>query len=97
MSPQTLAIVGNREVIAVDQDRLGKQGLPILKNETYEIWSKPLADGSINLRPEFNGGQPLTLDFELAGTTKPTTDKPSLEFDLGDDAPPDGPDGKRPK
>jgi pilus assembly protein FimV len=43
----------------------------------------PLVDGSISLRPEFNGGQPMTLDFELEGG------KPMLELDLGadDDAP----------
>jgi pilus assembly protein FimV len=39
----------------------------------------PLVDGSISLRPEFNGGQPMTLDFELDGG------KPMLELDLGAD------------
>jgi pilus assembly protein FimV len=39
----------------------------------------PLADGAINLRPEFNGGQPMKLDFELE------EGKPMLELDLGVD------------
>lgn len=49
----------------------------------------PLVDGSISLRPEFNGGQPMTLDFDLDHAPG---GKPLLELDLGgdDDAPPDG-------
>ena len=43
MSAQTLAIIANAEVIAVDQDPLGKQGTPISTSTTLEVWSKPLA------------------------------------------------------
>ena len=46
MSAETLAILTNREVIAVDQDKLGKQGKQIWKAGEHEIWSRPLADGS---------------------------------------------------
>ncbi len=60
----------------------------------------PLVDGSISLRPEFNGGQPMTLDFDLDPAKLAESDKPMLELDLGsdDDAPPESgkPDpGKR--
>ncbi len=60
----------------------------------------PLGDGAISLRPEFNGGQAMTLDFELDAAQLAQGDKPMLELDLGgdDDAPPKGdkPDpGKR--
>jgi pilus assembly protein FimV len=48
----------------------------------------PLMEGAISLKPEFNGGQPVTLDLERPATL----DKPSLDFDLGDD---DKPLGKR--
>jgi pilus assembly protein FimV len=52
----------------------------------------PLVDGSISLRPEFNGGQPMTLDFDLDPAKLAESDKPMLELDLGadDDAPPEG-------
>jgi alpha-galactosidase len=43
MNAQTLAILANAEVIAVDQDPLGKQGTPISASTTLEVWSKPLA------------------------------------------------------
>jgi len=43
MSAETLAIISNAEVIAVDQDPLGKQGTPTSTSTTLEVWSKPLA------------------------------------------------------
>lgn len=46
MSAETRGILTNREVIAVDQDVLGKQGQCILKRDGIEIWAKPLHDGS---------------------------------------------------
>ena len=45
-SPQTLSILGNREVIAVDQDQAGVQGDRIFTDGDREVWVKPLADGS---------------------------------------------------
>ena len=36
----------NREVIAIDQDPLGKQASPV-KNGDLETWVKPLADGGV--------------------------------------------------
>ena len=46
MTPATKEILLNREVIAVDQDTLGKQASPI-KNAGLQTWVKPLADGSV--------------------------------------------------
>ncbi|MEV6978895.1 alpha-galactosidase [Kitasatospora sp. NPDC093806] len=45
-SPETLAVLGNTEVIAVDQDRLGKQGRPVRMDGGLDVLAKPLADGS---------------------------------------------------
>ena len=47
MSPETLAILTNREVIAVDQDKAGIQGHRAWQEGPVEIWMKPLADHSI--------------------------------------------------
>jgi alpha-galactosidase len=47
MSPQTLSILTNREVIAVDQDRLGKQGTRASVQGATEIWTKPLTGGAV--------------------------------------------------
>jgi alpha-galactosidase len=46
LSPEVHKILTNREVIAVDQDRLGKQGVKIRDDGDLEVWSKPLLDGS---------------------------------------------------
>ncbi len=46
MTPATRDILLNQEVIAVDQDGLGKQASPV-SNGTLDTWVKPLADGSI--------------------------------------------------
>lgn len=46
MSDATKAILLNRDVIAVDQDPLGKQASPV-KAGDMETWVKPLADGSV--------------------------------------------------
>lgn len=46
MSAETKAILLNKEVIAIDQDPLGKQASP-KKNGSLETWVKPLADGSV--------------------------------------------------
>ena len=45
MTPETLAIISNREMIAVDQDPLGVQGLRLKKDGDLQYWFKPLSDG----------------------------------------------------
>jgi alpha-galactosidase len=51
MSSYTLETYSNTEVIAVNQDRLGKQGIRLVgddlyPNEGFNIWGRNLADGS---------------------------------------------------
>jgi len=43
MTPETLAILTNREVVAIDQDGLGMQGDRVKAEGPLEIWAKPLA------------------------------------------------------
>jgi alpha-galactosidase len=47
MTDDVKSILLNKEVIAVDQDSMGKQGRRIAQHELSEIWAKPLADGSM--------------------------------------------------
>jgi alpha-galactosidase len=44
--PDILEILLNKEVIAVDQDPLGKQARRVSKDGDSEIWARPLQDGS---------------------------------------------------
>jgi len=46
MKPEIKEILTNKEVIAVDQDKAGKQGRKIIDTGDLEIWSKDLYDGS---------------------------------------------------
>jgi alpha-galactosidase len=46
MSPATLAILTNREVIAVDQDKEGKQGTRAWKSGEQEVWTRTLSGGA---------------------------------------------------
>ena len=46
MTPATREILTNKEVIAVDQDPLGKEGTRVSKNADLEVWAKQLQDGS---------------------------------------------------
>ena len=45
MTPETRAILTNREVIAVDQDPLGIEGRRVAKDGDYEVWARPLKGG----------------------------------------------------
>jgi alpha-galactosidase len=47
MYPSLQSILLNREVIAVDQDRLGQPGRRFLRNGDLEIWTRPLANGDL--------------------------------------------------
>jgi alpha-galactosidase len=49
IDPFTLSLLTNDEVIDINQDALGKQGYPVIKEGTTEIWYKSLEDGSVGL------------------------------------------------
>jgi alpha-galactosidase len=47
MKPEIKAILANRDVIAIDQDRLGKQGSRVYSDGEVEVWTRPLANGAL--------------------------------------------------
>jgi alpha-galactosidase len=47
MSPAILEILTNPEVLAVDQDKDGKQGNQVWKSGDQEIWTRPLSGGAM--------------------------------------------------
>jgi alpha-galactosidase len=59
MTREVKDILLNREVIAVDQDRLGRQGRCVSHGGDVEIWTKPLSDGSLAVAL-FNRGNAAT-------------------------------------
>jgi alpha-galactosidase len=46
MKPEIAAILMNKEVIAIDQDALGRQGDRVYAEGPVEIWAKPLKDAA---------------------------------------------------
>ena len=78
MSDATKAILLNKEVIAVDQDPLGKQASPV-KNGDLETWVKPLADGDVavgvvNLGSAAAQATVKAGDLQLPGKVKKARD-----------------------
>jgi alpha-galactosidase len=47
MTPETKSILLNKDVIAIDQDPLGKQGDRVSAEGPFEVWSKPLQNGDL--------------------------------------------------
>ncbi len=47
MSNETRDILTNREVIAIDQDALGREATRAFESGGVEVWTRPLADGGI--------------------------------------------------
>ncbi|MGD8328251.1 MAG: NPCBM/NEW2 domain-containing protein [Acidobacteriota bacterium] len=43
----TINLLGNREVLAVDQDALGRAAGRVASGPFYEVWARPLADGTM--------------------------------------------------
>ena len=58
MSDETRQILMNKEVIAIDQDKLGRQGHKISKEGGAEIWTKALENGDLALAL-FNRGETM--------------------------------------
>ncbi|MGB0125491.1 MAG: glycoside hydrolase family 27 protein [Silvibacterium sp.] len=69
MSPQTLALLTNKEVIAVDQDRLGRQGDRVWAEGESEIWAKPLIGGAkaVGLFNRADTARPISLKLSSIG------------------------------
>jgi alpha-galactosidase len=73
--PEILAILTNREVIAIDQDPLGAQGHRVWRTGPIDVWIKPLADGSKAVGI-YNTGEPqgpVTVQFRDLGVGKSAT------------------------
>ena len=69
MTPETVELLTNKEVIAVDQDRAGVQGHRVWQEGPLEIWVKPLADGSkaVGLFNRNYSASEMTLRFSSIG------------------------------
>lgn len=69
MNEATKRILLNKEIIAINQDTLGKQGIRKIKNDIWNVFVKPLANGdfAIAILNRSDTVQNYKLDFEALG------------------------------
>jgi alpha-galactosidase len=63
MTPELTALLTNRDVIAVNQDRLGKQGHRVWQRGEAEVWTRPLSDGATAVALFNRGATPADLEI----------------------------------
>lgn len=61
MNTVTREILTNPEVIAINQDPLGKQGYRVFKQQDVEVWKKSLEKGHVAIALFNRGENPLTI------------------------------------
>ncbi|KAK2083598.1 hypothetical protein P7K49_038834 [Saguinus oedipus] len=71
ISPQAKALLQDKEVIAINQDPLGKQGYQLRQGDNFEVWERPLSDlawavAVIN-RQEIGGPRSYTMAVASLG------------------------------
>jgi alpha-galactosidase len=68
MKPDVKAILTNRDVIAIDQDRLGKQGRRVYSDGEVDVWERNLAGGAVlNAGSDRYVTHPFHLDLAKLG------------------------------
>ena len=61
----TMNLLTNDEVLAVNQDPLGKQAIQIRKTDEFEIWARKLEDGSVAVGLFNKTTKPLYIPVEM--------------------------------
>jgi len=80
MSKQTIDILTNKEVIDVNQDKLGIQGWKFSTKDSVETWLKPLQDGSWAICFLNRSKTPKSVSFDWRNTiVTDTLSKRSLD------------------
>jgi len=69
LDPFTKNLLVNDEVIAINQDTLGKQARPLVRDKAYEIWFRLLANGdrAVGLVNRYPLTRRVTFDLKGAG------------------------------
>ena len=90
MTPEVLSIITNKDIIAIDQDPLGIQGLRLKKEGDLQWWFKPLSDGdwafcilNIGEQPQEVALDWKALDFE-DGLSGRSTDFTKVNYTVKD-------------
>ncbi len=84
MKPEIKAILTNRDVIAIDQDPLGKQGARVYSDGEVEVWTRHLAGGAlaiavINAGNDRYSTHPFHLNLRKLGLARPAEGQGSMD------------------
>lgn len=66
LSGQSIAMLTNRDVLAIDQDPLGVQGIRVLQVDSGDVWVKPLANGDRAVALLNRGTKAVTLSVSAS-------------------------------
>ena len=80
MKPEIRAILTNRDVIAIDQDRLGREATRAYAEGEVEVWTRPLSGGAmaiavLNAGADRYSSHPFHLDLARLGLHGPQKGK----------------------
>ncbi len=73
MTSETRSILMNKDLIAIDQDKLGHAGRRVRKDGDLEVWSRELADGNRAVLLLNRGSSPAPIKFALSDVGYPDT------------------------
>jgi len=80
MKPEINAVLTNKDVIAIDQDKLGKQASRVYSDGEVDVWARHLAGGAVavavlNAGSDRNSTHPFHLDLGKLGLHGPQKGK----------------------
>ena len=65
LDKETLSLLTNPDLIAIDQDTLGRQGYVIYKRDSVEVLKKELSKGDLAICVFNRSSKPVTLSIDL--------------------------------
>ena len=80
MKPEIKSILTNRDVIAIDQDQLGKQGVRVYSDGEVDVWTRHLSGGAlaiavVNAGSDRYSTHPFHLNLRKLGLADTQTGK----------------------
>jgi alpha-galactosidase len=72
-TPATLSLYGNKSVIAVDQDSLGKQGTEVSSTGGLDVLTKPLSNGDVSVALFNENSSTATISTTAAAVQAPSS------------------------
>jgi alpha-galactosidase len=66
LSPEAVAILGNKSIIAVDQDALGRMATLVRRSPSMDVLFKPLAGGDYGVAVLNRGAEPIRVELRPA-------------------------------